>query len=90
LRRRLPWLLAIALGLVSIGLLVRTYQHVHHELATAETKIEEAEHTYRELRAAGKTNEADQALIDEIRRAAKEDATRDTKGENMMLMTPKF
>jgi hypothetical protein len=68
LRRREPWFLAMALGVVSITLLVMTYVHAHGAAHTAEAKIEDSEHVFEQMRAANKTTAADQALVDDIRK----------------------
>jgi Domain of unknown function (DUF4337) len=68
LRRREPWWVALALGALSIALVALTYQHTAATTHDAEHKIEEAEKKFDELRAAGKTTDADQALVDEVKR----------------------
>jgi Domain of unknown function (DUF4337) len=71
LKRRIPWLLAIGLGVVAVGTVGATWRHVRHTVHAAEEKIEESEKAYRELRAEGKTDEVDQALVEEVRAAVK-------------------
>jgi hypothetical protein len=68
LKRREPWFLAMALGLLSVALLAMTYHHTHDTVHDAKAKIDVAETSFDELRAANKTNEADQALVDEVKR----------------------
>jgi Domain of unknown function (DUF4337) len=69
LKRRLPWLVALALGVVALAQMGRTYAHTAHRVHDAEAKIEAAEKAFDETRAAGKTTDTDQALVDEVKRA---------------------
>ncbi len=69
LRRRAPWFVALALGMVAVGILGGTWRHVGHIVHQAEAKIEETGKAYRELRDSGKTTEADDALVAEVRAA---------------------
>jgi hypothetical protein len=66
LRRKLAWAVAIALGIAAIALVARTYAHARHEVHAAEAKIDDGEKAYRALRGAGRTTDADQALVDEV------------------------
>jgi hypothetical protein len=69
LKRRLPWLAALALGALAIAQLGRTYAHTSHRVHDAEAKIEAAEKAFDDTRAANKTTAADKALVDEVLRA---------------------
>jgi len=69
LKRRLAWFLALGLGLTSVVMLTVTWRHTAHALAGAEAKAEEAEKSFLQLRQAGKTTDADQALVDEVLKA---------------------
>lgn len=66
LRRRMAWYLSILLGVVSLGIvgvtLARTTPVVHEY----EKKIEERAREYRTMRAAHKTTQIDQALVDDV------------------------
>ena len=68
LRRRAPWLLAIGLGAVTIVVLGITWMHTRSIAHDAEGKIEESEKIFETLREADKTTDADQALVDEVRK----------------------
>lgn len=68
LRRREPWFVAMALGVLSMVLLAQTYRQTASVVHDAEGKVEHAETAFDELRAAGKTVNADQAIIDEVKR----------------------
>ena len=67
LRRRLPWLLAIGLGGLGVFEMYATYAHVRRVVRQSESTIEERAKTYLDLREEGKTDVADQALVDEVR-----------------------
>lgn len=66
LRRRAPWLLAVALGCVGVGQTAMTWRHEKALVHQLETKTEEAGKAYRALRDEGKTTDSDQALVDEV------------------------
>ena len=66
LRRRAPWLIAMALGVLAIGQLARTQLHTSHRVHDATAKIDAAEKAFDEARAAGKTTDADHALVEEV------------------------
>jgi len=66
LRRKLPWFIALALGIAAVGIVAVTYVSTGKSVHSAEAKIEEAGKAYRELRTAGKTNAIDEALVKEI------------------------
>jgi len=66
LRRRLIWYIAIALGVISIGVMIATYARTAPVVHESEKKIEEYARAYRELRAADKTTQADDALVNEV------------------------
>jgi hypothetical protein len=66
LRRREPWFLALLLGIATVVLMAMTYMHTSHELHGTEAKLDETEKAYRTLREAGKSTDADQALVDDI------------------------
>jgi hypothetical protein len=68
LRKRIPWLLSIGLGVLAIGILATTYLHTRSTVHGAEEKIKETEKSYEELRAADNTDAIDQALVDDVRR----------------------
>jgi hypothetical protein len=66
LRRRLPWLLGVALGVVAVGMVAVTYLHTAHAVEHADGAITAAEHTYQALRESGKSGAADQAMVDDV------------------------
>jgi hypothetical protein len=66
LKRREPWLAGIFLGVCSIILLAMTYLHASHDLKDTDAKLAQTETAYRTLREAGKTTDADQALVDQV------------------------
>jgi hypothetical protein len=66
LKRRAPWLAGVFLGVCAVVLLAMTYLHASHDLKGTEAKLEETETHYRTLREAGKTTDADQALVDQV------------------------
>jgi Domain of unknown function (DUF4337) len=67
-KRKEPWFLAIALGLLSLVLIFMTYMHSHATVHDAKEKVDVAETKFDEMRAANKTTAADQALIDQVKR----------------------
>ena len=67
LRSRVPWILSLLLGITAMGIFVKTYRHVHHELHAAEHQIEETKNAYSTLRAGNKEDGNDQALVDDTR-----------------------
>jgi hypothetical protein len=67
LKHRLPWFLAIALGLICVGILAFTYSKTESVVREAEVKIEETGKKYRELRDRDKTTATDDALVEEVR-----------------------
>jgi type II secretory pathway pseudopilin PulG len=68
LKRREPWFLAMALGLLSVVLIFMTWQHAHATVHEAEENVASAETAFDTARAANKTSAIDQALIDEVKR----------------------
>jgi Domain of unknown function (DUF4337) len=68
LKRREPWFLAMALGVLSIVLIALTFVEIHSAAHEAEAKIDAAETAFDEMRAANRTTAADQALIDDVKR----------------------
>jgi hypothetical protein len=70
IKRRAPWILAIALGVAALGYVVTTYTSTSHEVQEAEAKIEELGKSYRDMRTADKTTAADEALVVDIRKWA--------------------
>jgi hypothetical protein len=68
LRRRAPWLLAMALGVVAVVLLALTYRTTHAIVHDAEVKIEDSGKIFEDMRLADKTTATDQAIVDEVRK----------------------
>ena len=66
LRRRLVWYLSISLGVLSLGIVALTYVRTAPVVQTGEKSIEEHARAYRELRAADKTTEAEDALVKDV------------------------
>jgi len=66
LRRRMAWYLSIALGVAAMAMIVFTYARTAPVVHENEKKIEEGAKEYRTARAAHKTTEIDQALVDEV------------------------
>ena len=66
LRRRVAWYLSIALGLCSLTITAITYAQTAPVIHESEKKIEEGAKEYRAARAAHKTTQVDQALVDEV------------------------
>jgi hypothetical protein len=67
MKRRTVWLVAIALGVVSVGFIGTTYAATGSAVHAAEAKVHEKSAAYRDLRSRGSLEESDQALIDDIR-----------------------
>jgi hypothetical protein len=67
IRKRALWLVAVLLGVGAIGLLAKTYVHEHKTIGEEDRKIEEAGKAYRELRLAGKSDDVDRLLVDEVK-----------------------
>ena len=63
IKKRVPWLFALALGLAAIGIVGQTYVHTGHVIEETEHKIHTAEHAYAEARKAGKTTNDEAELI---------------------------
>ena len=68
LKRREPWFLAMALGVLAVVLLAMTWNHTRHEVHDAKGKIDTAETAFDELRGKNKTTDADKALVEDVRR----------------------
>ena len=68
LRRRAPWILSIALGLVALTVLILTYLHTSPAVHASEKLVEETEKTYEELRTKDKTTDIDNALVTDVKR----------------------
>jgi hypothetical protein len=66
LRRRAPWLVAVALGCAAVGQTAMTWRHERVLVHQLEARTEETGKVYRALRDAGKTEDIDQALVDEV------------------------
>jgi hypothetical protein len=66
LRRKMIWYMALALGVISIGIIIATYARTAPTVHESEKKIEEYARAYHELRAADKTTQAEEALIKEV------------------------
>jgi hypothetical protein len=66
LRRRIGWYVSIALGIVSMAIIVYAYARTAPVLHENEKKIEESANEYRAARAANKTTQIDQTLVDEV------------------------
>ena len=66
LRRRLMWYVAMALGLVSVGIMAATYLRTAPVVHAGEKKIEETARTYRELRASDKTTKSEEEMVKEV------------------------
>ena len=66
LRRRLLWYVAMALGVVSIGIMIATYVHTAPVVHESEKKIEEYARAYHDLRAADKTTSGEDVLVREV------------------------
>jgi hypothetical protein len=66
LRRKMIWYVAMALGVISIGIMFVTYARTAPVVHESEKKIEESAHAYRELRAADKTTQAEDVLVKEV------------------------
>jgi hypothetical protein len=66
LRRRLLWYAAIALGVVSVGIMAFTYVTTSPVVHESEKKIDESARAYRDLRAADKTTAAEEQLVQEV------------------------
>ena len=67
IKRRAPWLLALALGAASVGLVIHTHVSTGGVVHAAEEKIEETGKEYRAMRNDDATAEADRALVAKIR-----------------------
>ena len=67
LKHRAPWLVAIVLGVVSIGILGVTYVGTSKIVHVAEAQIEETGKAYRDLRNSNKMTASDKGLVDEVR-----------------------
>jgi hypothetical protein len=68
LRRRSLWGVAIALGGLSVVLIAMTWWHAHGAVHHAEEVIAADEKVFYDLRAADKTTDVDQALVDEVKK----------------------
>jgi len=67
IKRRAPWLLSLALGLGSVGLVIHTHLSTGGVVHAAEEKIEETGKEYRAMRNDDATAEADRALVAKVR-----------------------
>ncbi|MHB2018304.1 MAG: DUF4337 family protein [Candidatus Xenobia bacterium] len=65
LKNRPMWYVTLALGVISLILIITTMQHVNHELADARVKISQCQQHYSELASHDKTD--DQVLFKEIK-----------------------
>ncbi len=66
LKRRIPWLLAMGLGVLSIVLITMTWLEVRHKAADADEKIEHLEKKFEDLHDKNKTIAADKILLEAI------------------------
>ena len=66
MKRRLPWLVALMLGAVSVYFIVSTMIHTEHEVAHAQHSIQEATDKYDTARKANKTTDDEAKMIEDI------------------------
>lgn len=66
LKLRSVWFMSVGLGLLSVAIIGATYAHNASIVNASERKIEHADKSYHDLRAANKQTAIDQALVDEI------------------------
>ncbi|HSY51763.1 MAG TPA: DUF4337 family protein [Thermoanaerobaculia bacterium] len=67
MRRKALWIVAIVLGVISIGIVARTYVQTTAVVKVAEEKIEETAKVYNETRAKDKTTDSETQLLSSIR-----------------------
>jgi hypothetical protein len=66
LRRRIAWYIALALGLTSIAIMAVTWARTSPVVHESDKKIEEFALAYKSQRAADKSTQADDALVEEV------------------------
>jgi hypothetical protein len=67
MRRKLLWIVAIILGVISIVIVGTTYVHTASVVKVAEEKIEETSKMYEEARTKDKTTDSEAQLLSSIR-----------------------
>ena len=67
MRRKLLWIVAIILGVISIGIVGMTYVHTASVVKAAEEKIEESSKVYEEARTNDKTTDSEAQLLSSIK-----------------------
>lgn len=67
MRRKALWIVAIILGVISIGIVGTTYVHTASVVKVAEEKIEETSKVYEEARTKDKTTESEAQLLSSIK-----------------------
>ena len=67
-KRREPWFLSIALGLLAVVLIFMTWMHGHATVHDAKEKVDAAETKFDEMRAANKTTDKDRALVEQVKK----------------------
>jgi hypothetical protein len=70
IKRRLPWFLAMALGVASIGMIGVTWNHTRSVLAGAEDRIEKTQKAYFDARTRDKTTAAEDELVKSVKASA--------------------